>query len=148
MKTEPHKLNAEEIIKFGNRVKEIRNLLGMKQGEFANGMGISNSFLSEVEKGSTKVGHQFFYNMIKVYRVNPEYLLFGTGAVFVEDREESKKGKDSSYIGPDSQLVNEMLENMRTSTLLRFAILEHYQRYSFENKELIKELRDNPPDSQ
>ena len=140
MDIQSHEITEEELVQFGSRVKEIRNHLKMLQKDFANGIGISNSFLSEVEGGSSKVGHEFFFNIVKVYKVNPLYLLHGTGEMFLEEKLKKGPAKELpvGYVGPDSDLVNRMLEDFRRSSLLRFAMLEYYQRYSFQYKELIE----------
>jgi transcriptional regulator with XRE-family HTH domain len=73
---------------FGERVRAIRKSLKIKQEDFAPGLKISTTHLTEIEKGKTKPCHDFFYNIVKNYNVNPYYLLFGEGEMFCGVNEE------------------------------------------------------------
>ncbi len=143
------KTTDAEMVLFGNRIKEIRQTLKLNQKDFANTIGISNSFLSEVEAGRTKVGQDFLLNIVNIFSVNPLYILSGIGKMFMEhEKEEGNETKknfdiEEIYTGPDSILVNKMLRDIRKSTLLRFAVLEHYQRYSFQYKDIINSPSDS-----
>ena len=72
---------------FGGRVRAIRKRLGLTQTDFGRGLVISLPHLSDIELEKKKPCHDFFYHMVKVYRVNINYLLLGEGGMFLGERE-------------------------------------------------------------
>ncbi len=134
----------EEPVRFGDRVKEARAILKLNQKEFARAVGISGSFLSEVEAGRTKAGYEFFYNIIKAFNVNPVYLLHGTGEVFlqpekVKKEEKGEKGeKTCEYKGPETEIVKRILEAFEEHSVVRFAVFDFFERYMFDNREMLE----------
>lgn len=85
------------MVIFGIRIKEIRQTLKLNQKDFANAIGISSSFLSEVEAGRTKVGQDFLLNIVNIFSVNPLYLLSGIGKMFMEHEKEVKKDTKKNF---------------------------------------------------
>jgi transcriptional regulator with XRE-family HTH domain len=117
----------KRLIDFGQRVKAVRDSLHLLQKDFAAQIGISGSFLSDIEAGKTRASFEFFYHITKVYNVNPMFLLHGKGEMFL-------KGDNEPAIdyGPDSDFIREMIDHMRQIPVIRFAVLEFYQRYLFD----------------
>lgn len=121
---------------FGQRVKEIRRLLGISQKDFAASIDMSPSFLSEVESGKSKAGYDFLYNISKIHHINLHYLLHGTGEPQKISYVAFNGGKKE--FGEYSEKVYEMLAHMKKSELLKLAVLEFYIKFMLENEGYIK----------
>jgi transcriptional regulator with XRE-family HTH domain len=117
---------------FASRVKEIRRSLHLSQKEFAESIGLSPSYFSEVESGKFKPGFDFFVNIVKKYDVNIKYLATGEGEPFLNN----KPGE--GYYGEFSDRIEEMIRYIKKAPLMKFAILEFYTNYIYKNKEAIE----------
>ena len=127
-------MSDQRLIDFGKRVKEVRESLHLLQKDFASDIGISGSFLSDIEAGKTRASFEFFYHITEKYHVNPIYLLHGKGEMFLGPGLES-----AVDYGPDSDIIQEMLEHITQIPLIRFAVLEFYQGYLYDKKDLLNE---------
>lgn len=72
-------------VEVGKRIKEIRTELGIKQGEFAEKIGSTQSFLSRTEKGRYKPTENMLNLMGVNYAINREWILTGNGDKFGKD---------------------------------------------------------------
>lgn len=68
----------------GERIKELRKQLGMKQDEFANQIGISRILLSYIENGQKSLTERNAKFIVEHFKINPEWLETGEGNMFVE----------------------------------------------------------------
>lgn len=134
---------------LGQRLKKIREGLGMTQRTFARKMGMSFTHLSGIESGKTGPGFYFFYRVVKSHNINPLYLLFGKEPEFL-DREEEKKaeeepeqqpeaGLESIDFGENTALIREMLSYFERSPVVKFSVLGFYSKFIIENKTIIAE---------
>ena len=126
-----------ETYEFRHRLIKVRRFLGIMQKDFAKELGLSVSFISQVESGKTKPGFTFFKRIIEAYYINPVYLITGKGEIFL-DKATGDALSGSEY-GGDSERVDRMLNYINQSPQVKFAILEFFNRYVFENRELISE---------
>jgi len=122
-------------LEFGKRVKKIRKTLQLSQRQFARDLGISGSFLSEIEYGKTRPGFDFFWNIHLKYNVDLYYLFKGTGDPFFIP--EDQRPKQKLFSGPDSDIIEKMIWHFKRAPMVRLAVLEFYMKYVFENKEMI-----------
>lgn len=123
------------VVEFGQRVKSIRKGLDFSQREFALELGMSSSFLSEIEYGRTRPGFDFLYNIHTKFDVDIYYLMKGTGKPFITP--EDQQSKQKIFPGPDGDIVEKMLRHFEDAPMVRMAVLEFYMSYIFKNKELI-----------
>lgn len=72
----------------GTRVKQVRMSRNLTQKEFAETLGVSQGFLSEVEKGIKPASDTFFIALINLYKINEKWLLTGDGPIFREEKRE------------------------------------------------------------
>lgn len=63
------------------RIKEVRKLLNLSQVEFANKLGVTQSSISAIESGGG-VSSEVITAIIKEFKVNSDWLLFGRGNAF------------------------------------------------------------------
>lgn len=65
-----------------NRVKELRERLGLSQGKFGEKLGMKKSSISSIEKGTNKLTNTVANLICKTYNVNYLWLTEGKGEMF------------------------------------------------------------------
>lgn len=140
-------MKKEELIPFSSRLKGIRAGLGYSQKDFAESIGVSGGFLSEVESSKSAAGYTLLFNIARVHDVNLNFLVHGQGKPFTDQglSETLEKG-DFGIFG---DRVFGMLEQMKDSEILTLGILESYLRIMMENGKFINreiELKNNDID--
>lgn len=68
----------QQLIDMGNRIKNRRKELNIKQSELAEQIGISNNHMSTIECGTGKPSIDAFLNICDILKVTPDYLLLGS----------------------------------------------------------------------
>ncbi len=142
---------------FEQRLKAIRSKLGLSQRGFAGAIGTTGAYLSELEAGRSKPGYHFLRNAYRELRINPLYLLAGEGPMIMIKSPDEETGSilgyflspDGSYKDDFSPLMLEMIRYCQQSQTLKFAMLEFFKRYLFENRRMIEsEIAARQPDTQ
>lgn len=64
-------------IGIGQRIAKRRIQTGLKQNVLAEKIGISNNYLSSIERGKEKPSLEIIVNICNALRVTPDYLLMG-----------------------------------------------------------------------
>ncbi|MCP5054408.1 MAG: helix-turn-helix transcriptional regulator [bacterium] len=106
----------------GARVKLIRQMLKLKQSEFAEKTGMSGPSLSELENGKYKPGVDFLVKLHLEYKVNIYYVLFGAGDMFIDQGFPNLlEGKDEYWVHIDE--VREFLYYFKRSRLFQYDIM-------------------------
>lgn len=113
----------------------MRKKLKLNQKEFAVRMGISPSYLSEVETGKTRPGYNFLMAIAREFGVSADYLLHGSGGIFLE--------KDNPDIvrlefGEQNTEVREMLHYFKVSPLVRYTVMAYTSKFLLTNAEIVK----------
>lgn len=119
---------------LGNRVKIVRGQLHLSQKELAIKLKIAGSYLSEIESGKTRPGFDFFYKTSKILKVNPLYLLHGSGSVFQEAEDSWHYNIDFGSMNPE---IKELIWYMNQAPTVAHAMLEFFSRYLYNNQDLI-----------
>ena len=68
----------QQLIDMGNRIKNRRKELNIKQSDLAEQIGISNNHMSTIERSTGKPSIDAFLNICDILRVTPDYLLLGS----------------------------------------------------------------------
>jgi transcriptional regulator with XRE-family HTH domain len=121
---------------FGIRVRAIRKSLKMRQEDFAPGLEISSTHLSEIEKGKSKPCHDFFFNIVKNYHVNLSYLLFGEGEMFGGRSEAIVT--DGKKIKTGDKHIDEFLYYFFKSSLVQHYVMYQFRKFYIEEDSAIK----------
>jgi len=129
-------MKDQTLVSFGERIKKIRNALGLSQKEFAQSINIPNSSMSEFESGRTRPTFYFFHNISRVHHVNLKYLFHGEGNMF--DRNEHSKSKDGIFMDEETR---EMIDNLRIPAV-RLSMMAEYNRVKKIFKPLIDEFNE------
>ncbi|MDA8170278.1 MAG: helix-turn-helix transcriptional regulator [Nitrospiraceae bacterium] len=72
---------------LGERIRLIRQKYHLKQHEFAVSLGISQGYLSEIEKGYKEPSDTILIVISNLYAINKEWLQKGSGAMMMEASE-------------------------------------------------------------
>jgi transcriptional regulator with XRE-family HTH domain len=121
---------------LGDRLRQIRLQLKLKQKEFAEKLGISGPALSEIENNKYKPGHDFFVSLASEYNVNLYYLLFGDGYMFIDSMNDPSSGL-SRYAASNEQ-VSKFLYYFERSPIVQYYILGQFRRFIQEEREAIE----------
>ena len=68
-----------------DRLKELRNALGITQVKFAERIAISTSYISEVEGGIKEINERVLRLIIAEFNANGNWMRTGEGSMFNED---------------------------------------------------------------
>ena len=126
----------EILVRLGNRVIEARGKLGLKQKDFAKELGVSSSYLSDIELGKTRPSFDFLISCYRKYKLNLSWLLVGDGLMFL-NRESGKKVCEYDF-GDQSEVMHDMLGMMEKSLYCRNVLAASLLRTYYENETIIK----------
>ncbi len=124
---------------FGERLKAIRNSLKLTQEKMAPVVGISATYFSEIEKDKAKPCHDFFFNIIKNYNVNPYYLFFGEEEMF--GGMESEVVMDGKKIKTGDKNIDTFLYYFFNSEMVKtYTMFQFWKLYEEEKSNIMKNL--------
>jgi len=132
------KLAKDEYLEaFGKRLKEVRQQLKLLQKDFAAGLDVSGSFLSEIEKGKANPGFDVLKKIYLNYNINLHYLLNGQGEPFIGNMEMSDLF--AGLTGPEKEKLHELLHYIQNAPVLRYAVYEFFSNYLYRNRGMVEE---------
>lgn len=68
---------------MNERLKTLRNALGMTLEEFGRKVGVTRSAIGRIEKGDRGVTEQMCLSICREFNVNEDWLRYGTGEMFI-----------------------------------------------------------------
>jgi transcriptional regulator with XRE-family HTH domain len=71
--------NDDDDLAMGRRLTAIRTTSGLTQFEFADKLGLSPRAYANYERGEREMPTALFRSMCVVFRIDPQWLLSGTG---------------------------------------------------------------------
>ena len=95
----------------GKRIKQIRKENALNQKNFAESIGISQNFLSQIEKGSYKPARSSLISIEYRYGINHKWLISGKGY-------KEKQGLILEDTAPDGENNKDFLETIRKFKLI------------------------------
>ena len=81
----------------GERIKEIRQKIGLTQTKFATRIAISVSYLAEIERGSKLANERVIRLLVLEFKIDERWLKTGHGSMF-SDGHDAKTAKVISLI--------------------------------------------------
>lgn len=66
------------------RIKEIRKFYKLTQTDFANKLGLSQNFITQLETGSKKPSDRTISDICRIYSINEKWLRSGEGEMRLE----------------------------------------------------------------
>ena len=114
------KISTNSKVQFGKRLKKLRLVKGLKQKEFANSIGITVSYLSQIENGEKGMSLDTLSLLSVKFGVNIDWLITGEGPMFREEERnlqeriqeleaELKKMEETEEEGEDTRVPGEGL---------------------------------------
>jgi transcriptional regulator with XRE-family HTH domain len=131
----------EDLLKdAAGRIRAVRKKLMLKQEDFANQLGISQSFLSVVESGKRKPSFELLFSLLTRFNVDLSWLLTGKGKMFI-------KNQKSFFIDlfpevPPAADVIDLIKSLEVP-IMRNALLSKYYLYLERYKDIISEYYQN-----
>lgn len=104
---------------MNERVKELRKALGLTLEKFGARLGVGKTAISKIESGDRNLTDQMFLSICREYNVNPGWLRFGNGPMFLD------KHDSDDYMAAAASLSNDPLV---TSCLIEYAKLQPAER--------------------
>lgn len=75
---------------MNERIKEIRKQTGLSQKEFGKSIGLSESSISKIEKGSTVLTDRVINSIIREYAINETWLRTGKGTMKTTTKQQAE----------------------------------------------------------
>jgi len=120
------------MIESGNRLKQLRRALALKQEEMAESIGMKRPAYSKIETGANNFSEVLVMALIETYHVSPTWLFTGEGPMYAPD-----------YLGMAALIqdddVAEMVAAMNAGKVLKHAVLSFF----YEKQELINDQKES-----
>ena len=97
-------------MKPGERIKYFRKNKGLTQKEFANKLGYSDAFLSDIERGKVEPSREFLKKMKVIFDIPSDYILYGSGTQWEEIKKKLSGGKYGTLPTSTRKLLDNVLE--------------------------------------
>jgi transcriptional regulator with XRE-family HTH domain len=130
-------MKKKYIIDVSKRLLELRRILGIQQKDMAQAIGITPSYLSDIENGNkTNPGFAFLHKISVHYQVSLDYLVHGIGDMFLpgSDREEQKI-EDFQPVFND---IEDLVWLLKRSNYVKNTIMGFAVKFFIENEDTIK----------
>ncbi len=139
-------LKPGELEEIGKRLIKVREHLRLKQNQLAEDVGLSPSYLSDIEKGKSNPGFNFLMRLYRKYKVSLDWLLFNEGTMFCGSGLKECERLPGFSFGDQTKTVLEMMEIMNRSPFYFNFLLSQHIKFSYENEETIsKDLEKHKP---
>lgn len=129
-------IQENDTSEVGKRLKDVRRALNMSQKDFAAGIDVSGSYLSEIESGKTKPGYNLILAVAREFNVSPNWLLLEKGDMFLEKN--SLAAISENDFGDQVERVKELLLYLKKSPLVQSTVLGFVSKFLYENEESIQ----------
>ncbi len=136
------KKSTNSKVNFGERLKKLRTTKGLKQKEFAELLGITVSYLSQIENGEKGMGLDTLILLSGKFGANINWLLTGEGPMFREDTEGHQDR--IKQLERENKILKDMIKKMEESEQKDVAINQiieaKIRELEAENRNLSAEL--------
>jgi transcriptional regulator with XRE-family HTH domain len=78
---------------INQRIKELREKLGLNQRDFSTLLSLSSGYISGIEVNLRKVNDRIIKLIISEFGVNEDWLRFGDGDIFAEKKNDGKAAR-------------------------------------------------------
>jgi len=90
----------------GERIKEVRNALGLTLEKFGEKLGVTKTAISRLEKGERSLTEQMTKSICREFGVDYIWLTSGDGEMFVESDDDFIERIDRIMMGEDDARKN------------------------------------------
>jgi transcriptional regulator with XRE-family HTH domain len=139
--------NTVDLKQIGQRLRQIRETLEMKQKALAEALTVSPATISEIEAGKNKPGFDVLFNLAERFNANPLFLLTGRGNMFIEDeiKGDTSIAERSEY----TRFLKTFKHYFKHSSFVRHSIMAYFNALIVEKKDVIQndlESEDSRPE--
>lgn len=82
---------------INERIKQIRKSLKLSQPDFGKRLGVSRDVIANIDRDAVEPKTVFLEHLCQVYKVNPDWLLHGEGAMFMDSPEDQEEDELSAF---------------------------------------------------
>ena len=107
------------LMKINERIKQVRQELGLSQAKFAAGISISNGYIAGLELGNRNDNERIIKLICATYNVNEDWLKTGDGVMF------------NSSVDPRTEHAAAIFQRLNPK----------FQKYALEQIEKLLELQ-------
>jgi SOS-response transcriptional repressor LexA len=97
-----------KIMTNSERLKTLRETIGVSQAEFARTLGVAPSFISGIERDKKDVSRELLQKLLEKYQININWLLSGSGKMFLYQKDE--KSENPPQIPKLGTMIDQRLE--------------------------------------
>ena len=90
----------------GERIKEVRNSLGLTREKFGDRLGVTKVAISNIEKGNRNLTEQMTKSICREFSVDYIWLTTGDGEMFVDTDDDFIERIDRIMVGEDDARKN------------------------------------------
>ena len=94
------------------RIKEIRQDNNLSQKAFGELLGVSRDVITNIEYGRVKPKQLLLNHMCKVFNINKEWLIEGTGEMYIVPLNTIKQAKIIAELNTNRQELHELIEKI------------------------------------
>ena len=87
---------------FGSRLKELREIHGMKQQELATALGVKNTAISNYELGISSPKEEIMFKIFEFFNVTPNYMFQDEINIKIEEYSSIERNLIKKYRSLDS----------------------------------------------
>jgi transcriptional regulator with XRE-family HTH domain len=125
----------EQLQEFGKRVRSIREKMRLKQYEFAAGLGFSEGYICQIEKGNANPTYEFFYKLACKYNASMDFLFYGKGELFFKRK---MAAEENETMRESIDTTDDLIWFLDHSEIFRMKIMMEAKSYLYDNEEHIK----------
>lgn len=111
---------------MNERIRKLRKSQGMTQEEFANILGLSRNFISQVESGAKKPSNRTKNDICREFSVSEEWLETGNGDMYIIPIEE------------EALIISELIEKDSPVYDLVKSIIKIYKDLDVKSQEVLE----------
>lgn len=128
---------------MNTRIRELIKALGLKQAEFAQRLGVSRPFVSELCSGSKNPSDRTIQDICREFNVNERWLRTGEGEMFVQLSREEETTKFAMEIirDPDSEFQRQAISILAKLTPEQWKLMEQMADQLLQQRQ-----QSTPPD--
>ena len=128
---------------MNTRIRELIKALGLKQAEFAQRLGVSRPFVSELCSGSKNPSDRTIQDICREFNVNERWLRTGEGEMFVQLSREEEITKFAMEIirDPDSEFQRQAISILAKLTPEQWKLMEQMADQLLQQRQ-----QSTPPD--
>ena len=90
----------------GERIREVRNTLGLTLEKFGDRLGVTKVAISNIEKGNRNLTEQMTKAICREFNVDYKWLTTGDGEMFVDTDDDFIERIDRIMVGEDDARKN------------------------------------------